>query len=120
MTMTTGTAPTTAGPLQRTVPPRRGPGPSAARVPTARTTPETRRARRGDRGSVAPVVVAAVLLACLLAAGVARAGGAAVRTARAGAVADLTALAAVSSGRATAERVAARSGATLVDHASLG
>ncbi|HLU42457.1 MAG TPA: hypothetical protein VKZ55_08680 [Microthrixaceae bacterium] len=69
---------------------------------------------------MAPVVVAAVLLACLLAAGVARAGGAAVRTARAGAVADLTALAAVSSGRATAERVAARSGATLVDHASLG
>jgi hypothetical protein len=74
------------------------------------------RAARGERGSalLTGVVVLAVVAVCLL--GLARVGTAAVQRARADAVADLTALAAVSAGATGAARVATASGAELVEH----
>jgi hypothetical protein len=73
----------------------------------------TRRPPRDVRGAAAPTVVLVVLVAVLAVAGVARVGDASLRRARADAVADVTALAAVRGGRDAAVRVATASGAQL-------
>jgi hypothetical protein len=74
----------------------------------------------GQRGSVVLVLPALVLVAALLGLGSARLGDAALARARADAVADVVALAAVSGGGTSAREVARRGGAALVEHRRSG
>ncbi len=71
--------------------------------------------RSRERGTATPLVLAAIAVTCVLVTGVARVGGASVRTARAGAVADVVALAAVSGDEGRARQVAATSGAAVLE-----
>lgn len=65
-------------------------------------------------GSASMLVLAVVVLAAALAVGVARVGDAALRAARADALADLSALAAVAGGATAASAVATAGGGRLV------
>ena len=70
----------------------------------------------GQRGSVVLVLPALVVVAALLALGTAQLGHAAAARARADAVADVVALAAVSGEVTSAREVARRGGGALVEH----
>lgn len=74
----------------------------------------------GQRGSVVLVLPALVLVAALLGLGTVRLGDAAVARARADAVADVAALAAVSGDVSSARAVARRGGGALVEHRRSG
>lgn len=68
-----------------------------------------------ERGSVSPIVLAVVAVAVVVTGGVERLGDAASGRARADAIADLAALAAVTGGHPAAAAVARADGADLVD-----
>lgn len=70
--------------------------------------------RRGQRGSVAAVLLGVLALVVVVTLGLGRLGAAATARARADAVADVTALAAAGAGEDVAGRVARRSGASAV------
>lgn len=72
-----------------------------------------RTARRSDRGQALPVVAIAIVLAALLTLALGQLGAASVRQGRAQAVADVTALAAASSGSDAGRSVATANGATV-------
>lgn len=74
----------------------------------------------GQRGSVVLVLPALVVVAALLGLGTVRLGDAAVERARADAVADVVALAAVSGDVTSAREVARRGGGALVEHRRSG
>ncbi len=73
-----------------------------------------------DRGQSAPLLLAVVALAALLAVAVAQAGGRVVDHQRARTAADAAALAGAAGGLSAAQRVAAANGARLVDLARDG
>lgn len=73
-------------------------------------------ATRTESGSASLPALAVLVVVAAMTAGLARVGEAAVTRARADAVADVTALAAVSGGEPVAARVADSSGAVLVEH----
>lgn len=84
-----------------------------------RTLSRARR-RRSASGSVSVLVLAVVVLTAGLAAGLTRVGDAALRAARADAVADLSALAAAAGGTTAAAEVASAGGGRLVSHVATG
>ena len=75
---------------------------------------------RGERGSVLPLLVLAVILAGAMAMALGRLGAAAAARARARTAADAAALAGAAEGRPAAEAVAAANGARVLSYEQLG